>query len=402
MVIEIGEPVSSHDMVACHAETMRPDPNAPVVVAVDSFKGSLSSGKACRAVRRGFSAADPDREVITIPVADGGEGTVEAVLAAGCHAVTVKCHGATGDLAEVDYAMRDRHAVIEMATCCGLERADRVSGPPTPRRGLVASSRGLGEVIAAALRKGATDITVGVGGSASTDGGAGMLEALGVRLLDKNLAPISPGAAGLTELTRLDLSGLNRKLSGVELTVACDVTSPLLGPEGAAAVFGPQKGLDHEGIAVAEAGLTRLADLMEPAIGSTYRDDPGSGAAGGVGWALRCLGAKYRPGAAAVLGWAKAVSKISGAGLVVTGEGRLDGQTLLGKLPDTIRKIALDAGVPVWAVCGRCDLPEEKRRVFERIICLSDIEPDVEASMAQAGPLLSRAVEQAVREELGR
>ena len=131
MVIKMGEPVSSHDMVACHAETMRPDPNAPVVVAVDSFKGSLSSGKACRAVRRGFSAADPDREVITIPVADGGEGTVEAVLAAGCHAVTVKCHGATGDLAEVDYAMRDRHAVIEMATCCGLERADRVSGRPS-------------------------------------------------------------------------------------------------------------------------------------------------------------------------------------------------------------------------------------------------------------------------------
>lgn len=389
-------------MSACHAETMRPDPNAPVVVAVDSFKGSLSSGKACRAVQRGFSAADPRREVMTIPVADGGEGTVEAVLAAGFHAVTVKCHGATGDLAEVDYALSDNQAVIEMATCCGLERADRVSGPPTPRRGLVASSRGLGEVIAAALRSGATDITVGVGGSASTDGGAGMLEALGVRLLDKNLAPISPGAAGLPELSRLDLSGLNRKLSGVKLTVACDVTSPLLGPSGAAAVFGPQKGLDEEGIEVAEAGLTRLADLMEAAIGSAYRDAPGSGAAGGVGWALRCLGAKYRPGAAAVLGWAKAVSKISEAGLVITGEGRIDRQTLLGKLPDTIRKIALDAGVPVWAVCGKCDLPGDKRGAFQRIICLSDIEPDPDESMAKAGLLLSQAVEQAVREELGR
>ncbi|MSS44626.1 glycerate kinase [Cutibacterium sp. WCA-380-WT-3A] len=381
---------------------MRPDPNAPVVVAVDSFKGSLGSGKACRAVERGYLAADPHREVITVPVADGGEGTVEAVLAAGFHAVTVKCHGATGDLADVDYAMRDNHAVIEMATCCGLERADRVSGPPNSRRGLVASSRGLGEVIAAALRKGATDITVGVGGSASTDGGAGMLEALGVRLLDKNLSPISPGAAGLTELSRLDLSGLNRKLSGAKLTVACDVTSPLLGPQGAAAVFGPQKGLDHEGVAVAEAGLTRLADLMEPAIGSAYRDDPGSGAAGGVGWALRCLGAKYRPGAAAVLGWAKAVSRINAAGLVITGEGRLDEQTLLGKLPDTIRKIALDAGVPVWAVCGRCDLPDEKRRAFQRIISLADVEPDPEVSMSRAGALLSQAVEQAVREEFGR
>ena len=186
------------------------------------------------------------------------------------------------------------------------------------------------------------------------------------------------------------------------MTVACDVTSPLMGPEGAAAVFGPQKGLDYEGVGVAEAGLTRFADLMEPAIGTAYRDDPGSGAAGGVGWALRCLGAKYRPGAAAVLGWAKAVSKISEAGLVVTGEGRLDGQTLLGKLPDTIRKIALDAGVPVWAVCGKCDLPEDKRGAFQRIICLSSTEPDPEVSMAQAGLLLSQAVERAVREELGR
>ena len=400
--LRVGELVTDHDLLACHGENMRPDPNASVVVAVDSFKGSLSSGKACRAVQRGFFAADPDRDVITIPVADGGEGTVEAVLAAGFHAVTVKCHGATGDLAEVDYAMRDHHAVIEMATCCGLERADRVSGPPTSRRGRVASSRGLGEVIAAALRKGATDITVGVGGSASTDGGAGMLEALGVRLLDRNLAPISPGAAGLRDLSRLDLSGLNRKLSGVKLTVACDVTSPLLGPEGAAAVFGPQKGLDDEGVAVAEAGLTRLADFMESAIGSAYRDDPGSGAAGGVGWALRCLGAKYRPGAAAVLGWAEVVSKISEAGLVVTGEGRLDRQTLLGKLPDTIRRIAFDAGVPVWAVCGRCDLPEDKRGAFRRIICLSDIEPDPQVSMARAGFLLSQAVEQVVREEVGR
>mgnify|MGYP002651524720 FL=1 len=229
-----------------------------------------------------------------------------------------------------------------------------------------------------------------------------MLEALGVRLLDRNLAPISPGAAGLRDLSRLDLSGLNRKLSGVKLTVACDVTSPLLGPEGAAAVFGPQKGLDDEGVAVAEAGLTRLADFMESAIGSAYRDDPGSGAAGGVGWALRCLGAKYRPGAAAVLGWAEVVSKISEAGLVVTGEGRLDRQTLLGKLPDTIRRIAFDAGVPVWAVCGRCDLPEDKRGAFRRIICLSDIEPDPQVSMARAGFLLSQAVEQVVREEVGR
>lgn len=368
-----------------------------VVVAVDSFKGSLTSNQACLAVARGWSRAEPDRQVLTVPVADGGEGTLDAALAAGFSAVSVRCHGATGDLGTVDYARRGDVAVIEMAACCGLERADRVSGPPTVRRGLVASSAGLGEVMAAALRAGATSLIIGIGGSASTDAGAGMLEALGARLLEKDGSPVEPGAAGLAELEVVDLSELNPRLREVSLTVACDVTSPLLGPSGAAAVFGPQKGLDGEAIDLADRAIGRFADTLESGLGVRHRDDPGAGAAGGVGWALMCLGARYRPGAGAVLEWTRAAEKIARAEVVVTGEGRLDHQTMLGKLPSAIRTLAHDAGAQVWAVCGRCDLDEGERRRFDRVLELSAVEPDPNRSMANAGVLLRDLVEQEVR-----
>lgn len=372
--------------------------SAPVLVAVDSFKGSLTSRQACLAVARGWAGVEPDREIITVPVADGGEGTLEAALAAGFSAVTVRCHGATGDLAEVDWARRGEEAVVEMAACCGLERADRVCGEPNSRRGLTASSRGLGEVIAAAVRDGARRLTIGIGGSASTDGGAGMLEALGARLLRADRTPVEPGAAGLADLDVVDLSAVQRRLAGVELTVACDVTSPLLGEQGAAAVFGPQKGLDAEGVRQADEGLAHLADLVEDALGVNHRDDPGAGAAGGVGWALQCLGAHSRPGTEVVFEWADVPALVGRAGHVVTGEGRLDHQTVLGKLPAAIAGLARQAGVPVWAVCGRCDLPRADRSTFDRIIALSDVEPDEQRCLSAASTLLRQAVGRAVEQ----
>lgn len=370
-----------------------------VVVAVDSFKGSLTSGQACMAVTQGLRQAEPDIDVVSIPVADGGEGTLDAAIAAGYHSVSTRCHGATGDLAQVDWARRGDDAVIEMAACCGLERADRVSGPPTPERALAASSRGLGEVIVAALREGVKSITIGIGGSASTDGGAGMLEALGAIFLDAERRDVTPGLTGLTKLDLVDLTHLHPRLADVRLTVACDVTSPLLGPEGTAAVFGPQKGLDEAGVALADETLEVFSGAVEPALGVMHRDDPGAGAAGGVGWALMCLGAQYRPGAEVVLGWSNAAERIRDASLVITGEGRLDHQTLLGKTPDAVRRIAREAGVPVWAVCGVCELEVADRDAFDGVLALSDIEPDPKRSIAAARSLLIRLIAEAMGEE---
>lgn len=369
-----------------------------VVVAVDSFKGSLTSNQACLAVCQGLRLADPHIDTISIPVADGGEGTLDAAIAAGYHSVSTRCHGATGDLAQVDWARRGDDAVIEMAACCGLERADRVSGPPTPQRALIASSRGLGEVIAAALRDGVASITIGIGGSASTDGGAGMLEALGAIFLDADRNDVERGLVGLTKLDLVDLTHLNPRLAEVRLTVACDVTSPLLGPEGTAAVFGPQKGLDADGVALADETLETFSSAVEPALGVIHRGDPGAGAAGGVGWALMCLGARYRPGAEVVLGWSDAARKIREASLVITGEGRLDHQTLLGKTPDAVRRIARDAGVPVWAVCGVCELEGADRDAFDGVLALSDVEPEQTRSMTAARPLLTRLIAEAMGE----
>jgi len=370
-----------------------------VVVAVDSFKGSLTSGQACMAVTQGLRQAEPDIDVVSIPVADGGEGTLDAAIAAGYHSVSTRCHGATGDLAQVDWARRGDDAVIEMAACCGLERADRVSGPPTPERALAASSRGLGEVIVAALREGVKSITIGIGGSASTDGGAGMLEALGAIFLDAERRDVTPGLTGLTKLDLVDLTHLHPRLADVRLTVACDVTSPLLGPEGTAAVFGPQKGLDAAGVALADETLEVFSGAVEPALGVMHRDDPGAGAAGGVGWALMCLGAQYRPGAEVVLGWSNAAERIRDASLVITGEGRLDHQTLLGKTPDAVRRIAREAGVPVWVVCGVCELEGADRDAFDGVLALSDIEPDPKRSIAAARSLLIRLIAEAMGEE---
>jgi len=373
------------------SRTHREADGRAVVVAVDSFKGSLTSREACLAVTAGLEQAGV-RSIVSVPVADGGEGTLDAAVAAGFGRVRTCCHGATGDLGEVYWGKRGDEAVIELAACCGSERADRVAGAPTRERGLQASSLGLGEVITAVLDAGVSSITIGIGGSASTDGGAGMLVGLGAHLQDRESRPVGLGAAGLTQLGQVDLSGLNPRLADVRLTVACDVTSPLLGPNGAAAVFGPQKGLDSQGVDLADGAIRRLADAIEPALKVRHRDDPGAGAAGGIGWALMCLGAHYREGAGVVLGWSRAAEEIASARLVVTGEGRIDRQTLLGKAPAAVRRLARAADVPVWAVCGRCELVQNDRTAFDRILALSDVEPDAKKSIGEAASLLQTMV----------
>lgn len=373
---------------------------AHVLVACDKFKGSLTAHEVIAQIGAGFADAAPDVEVRAVVVADGGDGTLDAAEVAGFTPVPVTVSGPTGEPVQTRYVRRDHDAVVEMADACGLVRL-----PGGERRPMAASSRGLGEVIAAALDAGVTSLVVGIGGSASTDGGAGMLTALGARFLDAAGADLPPGGGALTALDRVDLTGLHPRLGEVDITVACDVDNPLLGERGAAAIFGPQKGADPNQVAELDAGLARLASLVTAAGGRDVADEPGAGAAGGVGWAaLSVLGATMCPGIDIVLRLNRFTEQVQGARLVVTGEGSLDLQTLLGKAPAGVARAARDAGVPIVAVCGRALLTEEQARDagFERLYRLTDIEPDEAVCMRDAAPLLRRLAADLARTELSR
>lgn len=369
-----------------------------VIIACDKFKGSLSAHEVIDAIRRGIVSARPHTDVAAILVADGGDGTLAAAEAAGFtrHEITVS--GPTLRPVQTAYAVRGNQALVEMADACGLGRL-----PMGELRGLDASSRGLGEAMRAALDSGCEELVVGIGGSASTDGGAGMLQSLGARLLNDDGTDVGPGARGLERVARVDLSGLDPRLATTRLTIACDVNNPLLGDAGAAAVFGPQKGIDPAEFPLAEAGLTRLANVCAEAFGRDESAQPGAGAAGGVGYMLLMLGASFKPGIDIVLGLSRFAEWVRGARLVITGEGRLDEQTLLGKTPAGVTAAATAAGVPVVAVCGSALLSEERARElgFRALYTLSEIEPDVGRSMANAAPLLRQVAARISREQLG-
>lgn len=317
-----------------------------VVIAVDKFKGSLTADEAARAVASGVRRVVPEAEVVVVPVADGGDGTVDAAVSAGFERVPVACSGPMGEAVASGYARRGDEAVVELADACGLLRLDQ---PVSPDTGWLSSTRGLGQVMRAAIAAGARRLVVGLGGSASTDGGAGMLEELGV-------LPAGVWDEAGPELQDSPLSLDIAAVAGVEIVVASDVAAPLLGPRGAASVFGPQKGLDVAGVARAEERLRVLADRVEAASGRPTRELPGAGAAGGTGWALLQLGATMRPGIEVVLEWSRADAAVAGADLVITGEGRLDAQTLQGKAPAGVARLARRLGVPVAVLAGRIDL----------------------------------------------
>ncbi|MFF4123005.1 glycerate kinase [Microbispora rosea] len=368
-----------------------------VVIAPDKFRGSLTSPEVAAHVAAGLG----DVPVVELPVADGGDGTVDAVVASGFTRVETEVTGPVGDPVRASYAVRDepgaRAAVIELAEASGLRR---IPGDPAP---LTATSRGTGELIAHAVRHGATRIVLGLGGSACTDGGAGMAQALGVRLLNAAGDELPAGGAALRDLHSIDASGL---LRGFEVIVASDVDNPLLGPYGAAAVYGPQKGASPQDVAVLEAGLARLAavaahthglagaaehDGVVRAMGVAGR--PGAGAAGGVGFgALTFLGAEIRPGIGYLLDLVEFDRHVEGARLVITGEGSIDEQTLRGKAPVGVAAAAAKHGVPVVAVCGRRTVGDDELRAagIQAAYALTDVEPDVRRCMAEAGPLLER------------
>jgi glycerate 2-kinase len=375
-----------------------------IVVAPDKFKGSLPAAQVAAAVAAGLRsglarAGCPAAELVTIPVADGGEGTVDAAVAAGFERVPVTAAGPTGTPVRSGYARRGEAAVVELAGVCGLARLPGGRSAP-----LTASSLGAGEVLRAALESGARRIVLGVGGSASTDGGAGLLQALGARVLGANGELAAPmGGGALRDVTALDLTGLHAALHGAEIILAADVANPLTGPDGAAEVYGPQKGASPAEVTVLAAGLRRWAAVVAATIGTDWSQVPGAGAAGGVGFAaLAVLGATRRPGIELVLDLADFETALDGADLVITGEGSLDTQSLAGKTPVGVARAAGRHGIDVVAVAGRSTLTAAELGAagIAAVYPLSDLEPDLERCRAEAASLLHRVGQMIARDRL--
>ncbi|MFI8419135.1 glycerate kinase [Streptomyces sp. NPDC085479] len=373
---------------------------AHVLVAADKFKGSLTAVQVAERVTAGLRKVVPGLSVEALPVADGGDGTVAAAVAAGFERREVRVAGPVGTPVTAAFALRGTTAVVEMAEASGLQLL-----PAGTFAALTATTYGSGELLRAALDAGATTIVFGVGGSATTDGGAGMLAALGARFLDAAGEPVGPGGAALAELASADLSDLDPRFAEVEFILASDVDNPLTGPKGAPAVYGPQKGASPEDVETLDAALAHFARVLEKAIGPKAGElaaSPGAGGAGGIGYGALLLGASFRPGIELmleVLGFAPALER---ATLVITGEGSLDEQTLHGKAPAGVAAAARAAGKEVVAVCGRLALPPETLGAagIRRAYPLSALEPDPAKSIPNAGPLLEEVASHIARDFL--
>ena len=362
-----------------------------IVIAPDKFKGSLTAHQVAVFLETGLHSVDPGMVIDRVPVADGGEGTLDAAVDSGFSRHLVTVTGPTGLPLESAFATRGREAVIEMAVASGL--AALPGGVLEP---LLATSRGTGELIAAALDLGCTQIILGIGGSASTDGGAGLLSALGATMLDEGGNVLPDGGGALARLARVDLSGLDPRLVSARIILASDVDNPLLGPHGAAAVFGPQKGARPHDVVVLNSALRQYSRVLSAEIGAiavTATPAQGAGAAGGVGYAaMAVLGAGRQPGIEVVREFTQLDNHLNGADLVITGEGSLDHQSLGGKAPVGVAQAAARAGVPTIAVCGQTTLTAEELRIagFEHTYLLTDYEPDKARCMVDAGVLLVR------------
>lgn len=369
-----------------------------IVIAADKFKGSLAAQEVVAATADGIRAALGDGvQILAVPMADGGEGTLEAAIFAGFERRAAAVRGPLGETVQAEWALRGGEAVIEMAAASGLELV-----PEARRDGLRASSHGTGDLVRAALDAGASTVVLAVGGSASTDGGAGMLESLGFRLLDASDEPVPPGAAGLRSIARIDTVGAHPRLREARFVLANDVDNPLCGPRGAAAVFGPQKGLGAADVPAADAGLRHWAGLLAEALGlgAEAAEAPGAGAAGGVGYAaLAALGAEPRPGALLVAELVGLPEALVGADLAITGEGSFDEQSLGGKAPMGVLAAARRQGVPTVVVCGRSLLSQAqwRRAGFTAVYTLSDRAASPEQSMREAARLLRATGEEIAR-----
>jgi glycerate kinase len=321
-----------------------------VVIAPDSFKESLTAPQVAEQIAAGFREVFPDADYVLVPLADGGEGTVQAMVAAtGGRTVPVSVTGPLGTQVTAFYGLAGdgRTAVIEMAAASGLMLV-----PPGQRNPLLTTSYGTGELIRAALAAGVNRIVVGIGGSATNDGGAGMLQALGMKLLDREGGEIGFGGGALSGLAGMDAGSLDPRLGEVTIDVACDVDNPLLGERGASAVFGPQKGATPEMVAQLDANLSHYAAVISRDLGAEVAGAAGAGAAGGMGAALLTLGGRLRPGIEIILDAVDFETIARDADLIITGEGRIDSQTVSGKAPVGVARIAKRLGKPVIGIAG--------------------------------------------------
>lgn len=320
-----------------------------IVIAADSFKESLSAHQACTAIQRGFMQILPHADCVCVPMADGGEGTTDALIAAcGGEKVSVRVSDPLGRPINAQYGiLPNGTAVMEMAQAAGLHLLT-----PAERNPMKTSTYGVGEMIADALNRGVQHIILGIGGSATNDGGAGMAQALGFRLRDKMGRDLPRGGGALRYLAAVDDSGSLKNTLNCKIEVACDVVNPLCGDTGASAIFGKQKGATPDMIRDLDKALNHFADILAQS-GNDYRHSAGSGAAGGLGFGLRTfLGAELRSGIDIVLNATQLSQKIATADLVITGEGSMDGQTALGKVPSGVVRVALQHGVPVVGISG--------------------------------------------------
>ncbi|WP_194410475.1 glycerate kinase [Microbacterium cremeum] len=372
-----------------------------VVIAPDSFKGTIAAAAAAEAIAEGWRRERPSDDVRLLPMADGGEGTVDAFATAvpGARRMPVTVTGPEGAPVEASWVRLPPTAdatadapggtgVVELASASGIE----LLGTPPRLRPFDAHTRGFGEAIAAALASGVSRLVLGIGSSASTDGGAGLLTALGARFTDASDSPIADGARGLATVSRADLSRL-APLPPQGATVLSDVTNPLLGEHGAAAVFGPQKGAATDDVAVLDAALARLASLL-----GADPDAPGAGAAGGAGFGLLAWGARLVPGSAAVAELIGLDDAVAAASVVVTGEGSYDGQSAAGKVPAHVGAVAAAAGVPVALVAGRI-APDADVAGFAATASLTELAGSSRGAMAdpvrwltEAGAALARSL----------
>jgi glycerate 2-kinase len=369
-----------------------------IVVAPQALKGSLSAAETGEAIAEGARLVYPDATILVVPVADGGEGTTQALVdATGGQLLEREVIGPLGRPVRAFFGLlnQGQSAVIEMAAAAGLPLLSAEERDPR-----VATTRGVGTLILAALDEGCTHFIIGLGGSATNDGGAGMAQALGTRFLDAEGNELPPGGAALSRLARIVPTGLDARLQNCRFEVACDVTNPLCGPTGASAVYGPQKGASPALVAELDAALDHYALIVERDLGRAVRDLPGAGAAGGLGAGmLAFLNARLRPGAQIVLEAVGLEELMRGADLVITAEGRLDSQTAYGKTIGAVAALAKQYALPVLAIAGGLgsDYQELYRLGIDGIAVLPPGPITLGEAMEQAAQLTSGATERALR-----
>ena len=369
-----------------------------IVIAPDSYKGSIYASDAARAMEDGVRRALPDAETVLVPVADGGDGTLETLVeTSGGRIITSEVTGPLGEPVSAQWgAMGDGvTAVAEMARTSGLALVRLEQRDP-----LNATTYGLGEVILEALEAGFRRFILGIGGSATNDAGAGMAQALGVRLLDAGGADLPPGGAALARLARIDASGLDPRAADADFDVACDVNNPLTGPEGASAVYGPQKGATPAMIEQLDAALANFAGVVKRDLGADVDGVPGSGAAGGLGGGIMAfLGGRLRPGVDIVLDKVDLASRLDGADLIITGEGCMDFQTVYNKAPIGVARLAGERNIPVIGVSGSLGggFTDVHEHGIAAAVAITHAPMTLDEATDRVAELIASATEQAIR-----